>query len=154
MNQAVCRCIPLLARFAEAKGEQIFEAQLTILRSGTTESALRGAAYACAGFIKGRGMRFLKERDILGILQRECFAGKKADPLRLQAGLQLYETLALAQGKAFEPHTKEIVPNILACIADARGPVRSCANAANERIVKGYSNYAIKAVVPMYREGL
>jgi hypothetical protein len=87
VNRAICKCIPLLARYSEEKAMQIFDEQFTILRRGTDKTALRGAAYACAGIVKGQGMKFLKERDILGIVQRECFLGKKADPLRLQAGL-------------------------------------------------------------------
>ena len=154
VNEAICKCIPLLARFAEDRAKAIFDAQLTVLRSGKDEGALRGAAFACAGVIKGQGMKFLREKDILGILQRECFAGKKPDPLRLQAGLQLYETLALSMGKAFELHTKEILPHILTCISDPREQVRACANAASEQVVKGFSNHAIKAVVPMFIEGL
>jgi len=99
-------------------------------------------------------MKFFKERDIIGILQKECFTGKKIDPLRLQAGLQLYETLSFSQGKAFEPYIKEIVPNIMNCIADAKEPVRACANAANQQIIRNFSNYAIKQVVPMFLDGL
>jgi hypothetical protein len=99
-------------------------------------------------------MKFFKERDIIGILQKECFTGKKIDPLRLQAGLQLYETLSFSQGKAFEPYIKEILPNIMNCIADAKEPVRACANAANQQIIRNFSNYAIKQVVPMFLEGL
>ena len=99
-------------------------------------------------------MKFFKERDIIGILQKDCFTGKKIDPLRLQAGLQLYETLSFSQGKAFEPYIKEILPNIMNCIADAKEPVRACANAANQQIIRNFSNYAIKQVVPMFLEGL
>jgi len=80
-------------------------------------------------------MKFLKERDVLGVLQKDCFAGKKADPLRLMSGLLLYETLSYSQGKAFEPNIREIIPNILTCISDPREPVRSCANAANKQVV-------------------
>jgi hypothetical protein len=144
VNRAICRCIPLLSRFFEERTKQSFAEQLTVLRSGKKESELRGAAYACAGIIKGQGMKFFKERDIIGILQRECFTGKKVDALRLQAGLQLYETLAFSLGKAFEPCVKELLPNIMNCISDPREPVRACANAANEQIVRNFSNYAIK----------
>jgi len=118
VNKSICKCIPRLSRFCEDRTKQIFNDQLNILRTGKVESELRGAAYACAGIIKGCGMKFFKERDIIGILQRDCFSGKKADALRLLAGLQLYETLSFAQGKAFEPHIKEALPNILNCIAD------------------------------------
>jgi hypothetical protein len=53
------------------------------LRSGKVEHELRGAAFCCAGIVKGFGTKFFIEKDILGILDKECFAGKKADPLRL-----------------------------------------------------------------------
>lgn len=99
-------------------------------------------------------MKFFKEKDVLTILQKECFTGKKADPLRLQAGLQLYETLSFSQGKAFEPFAKQIVPNIMSCISDHNAAVRACANAANQQIIKNFSNYAIKQVVPMFLDGL
>jgi len=99
-------------------------------------------------------MKFFKERDVIGIVQKECFAGKKADPLRLMSGLLLYETLSFSLGKAFEPNIKEVIPNILTSISDAREPVRSCANATNKQIVQNFSNHAIKQVVPMFLEGL
>jgi len=44
----------------------------------------------------------------------------------------LYETLSFSQGKAFEPFIEQILPNIMTCIADAKEPVRACANAANK----------------------
>jgi len=47
-------------------------------------------------------MKFLKERDIIGVIQKECFTGKKADATRLMAGLLLYETMSFALGKTFE----------------------------------------------------
>ena len=154
VNKSICRCIPMISRFFEDRTKQIFNEQMNIIRSGKIESELRGAAYACAGIIKGQGMKFFNERDIIGILQRECFQGKKADPLRLQAGLQLYETLSYVQGKAFEININKILPNIMVCIADVREPVRFCANRTNKQILGGLSNYAIKQVVPIFLEGL
>jgi HEAT repeat protein len=154
VNKAICKCIPLLARFFEEKTQKTFTEQFSIIRMGKKESELRGAAYACAGIIKSQGMKFFGEKDVLGILQKECFMGKKTDPLRLQAGLQLYETLSFSQGKAFEPFAKQILPNIMNCISDPREQVRQCANAANQQIIKNFSNYAIKQVVPMFLEGL
>ena len=120
-----------MSRYFEDRTKQIFNEQFAIIRSGKVESQLRGAAYACAGIIKGFGMKFFKERAIIDVLQKECFTGKKVEPLRLQAALMLYETLAFAQGKSFEPFVTAILPNILNCIADPREAVRSCANAAN-----------------------
>jgi hypothetical protein len=32
-------------------------------------------------------MKFFKDKDIFDIILKECFSGKKIDPLRLQAGL-------------------------------------------------------------------
>lgn len=144
VSRAICKCIPLLSRFFEDRTKQIFNEQFTIIRQGKDEKELRGAAFACAGIIKGQGIKFFKEREVIGILQKECFTGKKVDPLRLQAGLMLYETLAFALGRAFEPNIKTILPNILNCISDPREAVRLCANAANEQIVRNMSNYAIK----------
>lgn len=143
-----------MTRYLEDRSKQIFNEQFAIIRSGKIESQIRGAAYACAGIIKGFGMKFFRDRSIIDILQKECFTGKKVEPLRLQAGLVLYETLSYAQGKSFEPFVTAILPNILTCIADPRESVRSSANAANRQLVMGFSNYAIKRVVPMFLEGM
>ena len=132
VNVSICRCIPKISRFFEDRTKQIFNEQFNILRSGNVESELRGAAFACAGIVKGAGMKFFKERDIIGIVQKECFAGKKTDALRLQSGLLLYETLSISMGKSFEPCSKDIIPNIMNCIADTREPVRKAANATNK----------------------
>ena len=42
----------------------------------------------------------------------------------------------------------------MSCISDHNVSVRACANAANQQIIKNFSNYAIKQVVPMFLEGL
>jgi hypothetical protein len=68
--------------------------------------------------------------------------------------LLLYETLSISQGRSFEPYAKEIIPNIMTCIADTREPVRKAANATNRQIISNFSAYAIKIVVPMFLEGL
>lgn len=73
-------------------------------------------------------MKFFIEKDIIGILNRECFKSKKVDPLKTQASLQLYETLSFSLGKSFEPFVKDILPNIMNCISDPREPVRDAAN--------------------------
>jgi hypothetical protein len=135
VNKSICRCIPKLSRFFEDRSKQIFDQQFKILREGKVESELRGAAFACAGLIKGFGMKFFKESNILGIVEKECFTGKKVDPLRLQSGLLLYETLSYSKGKAFEPFIKGIIPHILNCISDTREAVRDCANATNKQII-------------------
>lgn len=48
---------------------------------------MRASAYAIAGIVKGYGMKFLIEKDIIGILNRECFKSKKVDALKTQASL-------------------------------------------------------------------
>jgi hypothetical protein len=57
-----------MSRYFEDRSKQIFNEQFAIIRSGKVESQLRGAAYACAGIIKGFGMKFFKERAIIDVL--------------------------------------------------------------------------------------
>jgi hypothetical protein len=83
VNRSICRCIPKLSRFFEDKTKQYFNEQFDVIRTSSNEGEIRGAAYACAGIIKGFGLKFFKERDIIGVLKKECFASKKADALRL-----------------------------------------------------------------------
>lgn len=53
VNRAICKVIPLLSRFFEDRTKQIFNDQFNILRAGKKEHEIRGAAFACAGIIKG-----------------------------------------------------------------------------------------------------
>lgn len=68
VNRSVCKCIPKLSRFFEDRTLQIFNQQFDIIKSGTNESEIRGASYACAGIIKGFGMKFFKDKDIFAVL--------------------------------------------------------------------------------------
>lgn len=135
VNQSICRCIPHICRFFEDRAKTVFEQQFKKVLDPTMKvpgGELRGAAYCCAGIIKCFGMKFLREKNILGQVQAQNFAGKKTEPIKIQSGLQLYETLAFALGKSFEPFVKEILQNILNCISHASEAVRASANQTNK----------------------
>jgi hypothetical protein len=101
---------------------------LNIILSGPKQQELRGAAYLTAGITKTFGLKFLRERKVLDQLKSACFGGKKIEPMRTIAGLQLIETLSYALGKSFEPFIKEILQNILNSISHPNDAVRKAAN--------------------------
>lgn len=73
-----------------------------------------------AGLLKGLGMNFMVECDIIGIMTRESFDSKKTDPIRKQAGLYLFENLAFSMGKSFEVFLEKVFPLVLSSIADQK----------------------------------
>ena len=89
---------------------------------------MRGAAYLTAGIVKTFGLKFLREKKVLDTMKSSCFGGKKMEPIRTIAGLQLIETLSYALGKSFEPFIKEVQMNILGSISHANEGVRKAAN--------------------------
>lgn len=68
VNKSICKCIPKLSRFFEDRSKQIFNEQFQALRESKNEGELRGAAYACAGIIKAFGLKFLVEKNVIGII--------------------------------------------------------------------------------------
>lgn len=63
---------------------------------------MRVSAFATAGLLKGLGMTFMVESDIIGLITKESFDSKKTESIRKQAGLYLFESLAYSMGKSFE----------------------------------------------------
>ena len=90
-------------------------------------STLKGYAFATAGLLKCGGFTLIAEKDILGILERESFTGKKVPAERKCAGLYLYECLSIVMGKAFEVYLPKVFNNILSSIADNKEAIRSAA---------------------------
>jgi hypothetical protein len=108
------------------------------------------SAFAAAGLLKGLGMSFLVESDVLGIISKESFDSKKTDSIRKQAGLYLFESLAFSMGKSFEVFLDKVFPLVLGSISDQKEQVRSAALGALQTIMAMFSNYAIKQALPQF----
>jgi len=88
------------------------------LRESKDEKAVRVSSFAAAGLLKGLGMNFMVESDIISIIARESFDSKKTEPIRKQAGLYLFESLAFSMGKSFEVFLDKVFPLVLGSISD------------------------------------
>ena len=88
---------------------------------------MKGIAYVVAGLLKAQGMKALNESDLIGILSREYFASKRADPTRKQACLHLFECLSFSMGRSFELYLDTVFPLILGSISDQKETSRSAA---------------------------
>jgi hypothetical protein len=106
------------------------------------------SAFAAAGLLKGLGMAYLVEIDILSIVAKESFDSKKTDSIRKQAGLYFFESLAFSMGKSFEVFLDKVFPLVLGSISDTKEQVRSAALSALQTIMGMFSNYAIKQALP------
>lgn len=118
LQQSICKCIPQLTKFFPEKAKAYFAANLKQLRESKDEKAIRVSAFAVAGLLKGLGMSFMVESDLIGIITKESFDSKKTEPIRKQAGLYLFESLAYSMGKSFEVFLEKVFPLVLASIAD------------------------------------
>ena len=75
-------------------------------------------------------MKVLNEMDLIGSLGKEYFASKRADPVRKQACLHLFETLSFSMGRSFELYLATVFPHILGSISDQKEAVRAAASSA------------------------
>ena len=75
-------------------------------------------------------MKVLNEMDLIGSLGKEYFANKRADPVRKQACLHLFETLSFSMGRSFELYLGAVFPHILGSISDQKEAVRVAASSA------------------------
>jgi hypothetical protein len=101
--------------------------QLTVLRETKESSELKGAAFAAAGLLKCGGMTQIVDMKILEIFATESFGSKKANLVRKQAGLNLYECLSISMGKSFEVFLPKIFSHVLDSISDSKETVRLAA---------------------------
>ena len=81
---------------------------------------------------------------------KSLFFNKHLDPIRKQAGLFFFETLAFSLGKSIEIHLKVIIPQVLAAFADPKEPVRLAAQEAMKVIMKNLSGHAVKKLMPIF----
>ena len=143
VRRSVCKCVPQLSRYFPEKSKQYLQTQLKALKESQESLELKGIAYVVAGLLKGQGMKVLNEMDLIPSLGKEYFTGKRADPVRKQACLHLFETLSFSMGRSFELYLDTVFPYILASVSDQKEAVRSAASSALQTIMKNFSNYAI-----------
>ena len=118
LQRSICKCIPQLTKFFPEKAKAYFTANLKLVRESKDEKVVRVSAFAVAGLLKGLGMSFMVESDVLGIISKESFDSKKTESIRKQAGLYLFESLAFSMGRSFEVFLDKIFPLVLGSISD------------------------------------
>ena len=82
----------------------------------------KGAAYGLAGLVKGLGILYLKQLNIMSTLQ-DAIQDKKNFRHR-EGALFAYEMLCTMLGRLFEPYVVHVLPNLLLCFGDGNQYVR------------------------------
>ena len=65
IRQSVCKCIPQISRFFEDKSKKFLDENLQQILKNNDERKLRGSAYIVSGLMKGLGMNYINECDLL-----------------------------------------------------------------------------------------
>ena len=92
----------------------------------------KGAAYGLAGLVKGLGILYLKQLNIMSTLQ-EAIQDKKNYRHR-EGALFAYEMLCSMLGRLFEPYVVHVLPNLLLCFGDGNQYVREVRTQGTQRI--------------------
>ena len=92
------------------------------LLESTVYGERKGAAYGLSGLVKGLGILYLKQLNIMSTLQ-EAIQDKKNYRHR-EGALFAYEMLCSMLGRLFEPYVVHVLPNLLLCFGDGNQYVR------------------------------
>lgn len=92
------------------------------LLDSTVYGERKGAAYGLSGLVKGLGILYLKQLNIMSTLQ-EAIQDKKNYRHR-EGALFAYEMLCSMLGRLFEPYVVHVLPNLLLCFGDGNQYVR------------------------------
>ena len=65
MQIAVAECLPQIVNGMGDEAEYLIDKLFSTLTTGQTYASRRGAAYGLAGVVQGRGIRVLKEYDLM-----------------------------------------------------------------------------------------
>lgn len=152
IQYAVAECLPPLVRGPHLGVSDYVRQMLDQLINMKTYAARRGAAYGLAGIVLGRGISALREYRIMSALQTSIENKKNAN--HRQGALFAYETFSTFLGRAFEPYTIKIVPQLLVAFGDSDVNVRDACLDAAKACFASLSSYGVKQILPTLLEGL
>ncbi|KAI9777656.1 MAG: translational activator of GCN4 [Peltula sp. TS41687] len=152
IQYAVAECLPPLVRGAQLNISDYVQQMLDQLVNTKTYAARRGAAYGLAGIVLGRGISALREYRIMFNLQTSIENKKNAN--HRQGTLFAYEMFSTFLGRAFEPYTIKIVPQLLVAFGDSDVDVRDACLDAAKACFASLSSYGVKKILPTLLEGL
>ena len=106
--------------------------------------------------MRGLGLPVLEGRGVLDALHAASASKDKGEKgaFAREGALFAYEALADALGRLFEPYILDVVPQLLACVADGSGGVRAAAVAASQTIMGRLSSQGAKLVLPALLDAL
>ncbi|CAK9780191.1 putative regulation of translational elongation-related protein [Cutaneotrichosporon oleaginosum] len=153
VQSAVADCLPALVQgMSSEETEYLVDRLFSTLTTGSKYAARRGAAYGVAGVVKGRGLRSLKEYDLMDKL-KEAAEDKDAFESR-EGALLAFETLSATLGRIFEPYIVQIIPLMLTLFGDTNKYVREATQYAAKVIMSRISGHCVKLILPTLLEGL
>lgn len=153
VQSAVADCLPaLVSGMSSEDTEYLVDRLYSTLTTGSKYAHRRGAAYGIAGIIKGRGLKALKEYDLMDKLKES--AEDKGSFEGREGALLAFETLSATLGRVFEPYIVEVIPNLLTLFGDTNTYVREATQYAAKVIMSRISGHCVKLILPTLLEGL
>lgn len=119
--------------------------------AGDDYGVRRGAAWGCAGFVKGAGLAALKGLDVMAQLQ---VALDSDVPAARVGALMCFETLSSKLGMLFEPYVIKLLPGLLAALGDIKVGVREAAMDAARCIMGKLTGHGVKLILPVLLSGV
>lgn len=152
VQEAVARCLPSLVPAVSAELPQLLPRLLSQLFRSGPYGHRRGAAYGLAGFVKGIGIKALKEYNIVTALEEAVSSAK--DSRSREGALIGIEVLNAMLGRQFEAYVVKLMPMLLPCFGDTNKDVRMAARDAARVIMANLTPHGVRLVLPSLLEGL
>lgn len=152
VQSAVADCLPALVQDMGEEAEYLVDRLFSTLTTGKSYAARRGAAYGLAGVVKGRGLRALKDYDLMDKFT-EAAEDKSSYEAR-EGAVFAFETLTATLGRVFEPYIVEIIPLMLKLFGDSNTYVREATQYAAKIIMSKISGHCVKIILPTLLDAL
>ena len=139
----------LMEKLGEDAIPDLIPSLMAVLKSDTGAGDRLGSAQALSEILAGLGTSRLND-TLPSILQN--VASSKA--VVREGFMSLFIFLPACFGHNFSAYLSQIVPSILAGLADNVESVRETSLKAGRRLVKNYSNHAVDLLLPALEQGL